>query len=195
MILSFSIKNLLKPNQIIEIKSEDYMYPGNFDYWPYIEKYPNFKEKIEHGSIVLSESYTVQNGLGGYKTNFYLKEFDKFMTQGTIHKVYFLEYLNQYQNAQNCISETKRKYNLLNNYPKVQDGWNIVSANNGVDFCDVRKVFVENGKVTLYKNGEDENFKVTTGGNIDKCKTTISYIATSPNGKKSWTIICEIYFL
>ncbi len=189
-------------NRIIIIKHEWATHPGEFAYYPYIEKFTDYKQKITPGGAnVITESSLIINGLGVIKTKKYFKETDNFFEdvypefKGSKENVYFLDYLNQYQNAQNCISETKRKYNLLTNYPKVQDGWNIVYANDGVDFCDIRKVFIENGKVTLYKNGEDKDMNVTSGGTIVNCKTTISYTVTWKDGTHPKTIITEIYFL
>ena len=120
---------------------------GGDSFMKSVDKFPEVKE--EDGGLGITNSYSISNGKGEirYKLFFSGECVSNYM--GTIQTIYFIDYISQYQNAQKCIDEIKKKHASLKNYPKVQDGWNIVYANDGEGVCDVRHVFVENGEITL----------------------------------------------
>ncbi len=138
----------------------------------------------------MSYSSIISKGLANitYDINSYNKSFTSISEE-----IYFIDYLTNYNNAQDCINEIKTAYTSLKKLPVVQNGWNIVKALDGVSFCDVRNVFVENGKVTIYKISDGTEMKVNTGGIIINNKTTVSYNFVFPNGE-SKTSVMELYF-
>lgn len=185
---------IVKDNRIIKEKCPDFFEPNEFDYAFDLKEYPPSGFKDDESYMIFTTSYPINNGKGEYKLGVYYKSSGKTLALETLSTIYFMDYIVQYQNAQDCINEIHKKYSLITKYPKVQDGWNIVQANNGTDFCDIRKVFVENAKITLYKDGADIDHSITTGGNIINGKTTLSYIATWKDGSHPTTIFSEIYF-
>jgi hypothetical protein len=170
--------------KINELSGET-MYHGD------IEKFP--LNKTENG-IVITQSYPIHQGIGKYDDAFYLKDSQKYLPSSR-SMVYFLDYVLQYQNAQDCISDLKRKYTLLKKHTTAQDGWNIANAHDGDGFCGVRKVFVENGRVTKYRTGNDVEIQITSGGKIINNKTTISYQSPHVEGIRTHLIVIDIYFL
>ena len=175
----------IKTHSSIE-NAEEYIYPiEDTDYKNY-----------EYSNLIF-ESFQIQNAKGKYIGGAYIKHWHRdkdTLWRFGAHSIYFFEYINKYNDAQKCIKETKKKYASLTKFPKAQDGWNIIYANDGVDFCDVRKVFVENGKITIYKGAGDIDHSVTSGGNIVNGRSTISFSVTWKDGTHPKTLIEEIYF-
>jgi hypothetical protein len=182
---------LVEGNKIILLKTLN-QFTGGDAFMGSVDKFPDIKNRSDGGAGI-TDSYPIVNGKGEVKYKIFFS--GNAITSGQIKKVYFIDYVLQYQNAQKCIAEIKKKYNALTKYPKIQDGWNIVYANDGVGFCEVRKVFVENGKVTKYKRSDGTDAPVTSGGSIFNSKTTISFIWTSPDGSNSKTLVVELYFM
>jgi hypothetical protein len=182
---------LVEGNKVILLKTSN-KFSGGDSYMLSVDKFPDVKNK-EDGGIGITESYYISNGKGEirYKLFFSGNPF----TKSELQKVYFIDYIVQFQNAQKCIEEIKKKYNTLKKYPKIQDGWNIVYANDGEGFCEVRKVLVENGKVTHYKRSDGTDAPITSGGNILDNKTTISFVRTLPDGSNTESFIVELYFM
>lgn len=55
------------------------------------------------------------------------------------------------ENALYMIDQINAYYKAANSYPQtVRNGWHNVYASNGYDFCEIRKVYVENNKITQY---------------------------------------------
>lgn len=55
------------------------------------------------------------------------------------------------EKAQNMMEQINTYYNAAESYPQtIKDGWHNVYATNRYDFCDIRKVYVENNKITKY---------------------------------------------
>lgn len=55
------------------------------------------------------------------------------------------------EKAQNMMEQINTYYNAVESYPQtIKDGWHNVYATNRYDFCDIRKVYVENNKITKY---------------------------------------------
>jgi len=80
-------------------------------------------------------------------------------------------------------------YNNAKSYPnKINDGWHSVYAMNNYDFCDQRKVFVENNKVTKYIIDDWSPRNVTYSIPIQNGKTSITLQETENE-------LINIYFL
>ncbi len=190
-----NIVAIVENNKIISYRKlrED----GTYEYVDYVEKFPI--KSMRQFRYYIIESSTIINGIGKIRGALYAQDDEQSqgetITEDGLHKVYLLEYIEMYQNAQNCIKEIKKQYASLTKYPKVQDGWHVVKANDGKDFCDTRNVYVQNGKITMYKTGKGKDYTLTSGGSIVNCKSTISYIATNEDGSDPITMIAEIYFL
>jgi hypothetical protein len=153
--------------------------------------------KSTNGSVreCITENHPISDGIEKIRTKFYTQKDEysegKMMSdESCSYTIYFMEEIVNNKVYQNCTSELKNKYASLTKFPKVQDGWSIVYANDGILLCGMRHVFVENGKITLYKNGHDENLPISSGGIINNCKSTISVPY-----KDLPIMIFDIYFL
>lgn len=55
------------------------------------------------------------------------------------------------EKAKSAIKQTKKIYSSIEKFPaNISNGWHSVTVTNNEDFCDERKVFVENNKITKY---------------------------------------------
>lgn len=89
------------------------------------------------------------------------------------------------------MDQVKSYYNSLNSYPDlVKNGWHKVIAMDNYDFCEERKVYVENNKVTKYVVDNWLNRKVSYPVLINNAKAMIQLV--QDNGT---TAIVDLYFL
>jgi hypothetical protein len=185
---------IVENNKIIGMRLKDPITDRYYDCLS-LDKFPNAKYN-RNGITIITKSDNISNGLGIIATNLFIS--GKIFPEnaiGVVRRVYFIDYIITYQNAQKCIEEIKKSYNALTSYPKIQNGWNKVYANNGEDFCEVKEVFVENGKVTKYKISEGNEAIITSEGSIIKNKSTITFIGSLKNGGKEETYTMELYFM
>lgn len=178
-------------NKIIYIKMDDN------DYWS-TEKFTDYKEMAVSSKIplmyIIKESYPIYKGVGEYQGGVYSPSNNQ--TQPfEFSKIYFIDYIYDYQNAIECTKELKAKYSKMTKFNKVQDGWNFVQVSDGEGICNERKVFVENGKITKYMLGSGTETTVTEGGVINNCKSTISIMFKAFASAKEKKLILEIYFI
>lgn len=178
-------------NKIIYIKMD-----GN-DYWS-TEKFTDYKEMASSSKVplmyIIKESYPIYKGIVEYQGAVYSPSNNQ--TQPfEFSKIYFIDYIYDYQNALDCTKELKAKYSKMTKFNKVQDGWNIVQASDGEGICNERKVFVENGKITKYMSGSGIESIVSEGGIISNCKSTISITLKAFASAKEKKLILEIYFI
>jgi hypothetical protein len=89
------------------------------------------------------------------------------------------------------MNQVKSYYNSLNLYPDlVKNGWHKVIAMDNYDFCEERKVYVENNKVTKYVVDNWLNRKVSYPVLINNAKAMIQLV------QDDGTItIVDLYFL
>jgi len=188
-------KVYVKDNKITIIADK-----GNIDYmesW-IPEDFNKFVSEINPGEkqSYISNSYSIQNGIGRITLDGYIKEQNgEGFTYTELGKkagikglksidrfFYFVNYITKYEQASICINERKEKYKSFKP-SKIRDGWQIVYATNNLDFCELRNILVEGGKVVTFKNKKGENMVVKEGGEIVNGKTTIIYNYISKNGE------------
>lgn len=79
-----------------------------------------------------------------------------------------------YQNTLGRIQQAKSLYSSLSNFPtSVKDGWHNVIATNGYDFCQERKVYVSNNKITKYVIDDWSNRVVDIANSIENGKSNL----------------------
>lgn len=90
------------------------------------------------------------------------------------------------------INQVKSYYNSLSQYPdKINDGWHKVISMNNYDFCEERKVYVENNKITKYVVDDWNSRPISYSLTISKAKTIMQLM--TDDGEKGDTL--ELYFL
>jgi hypothetical protein len=166
--------------------------PENFEngdstsyYFPK-EKIENLKnDLIQRGDItsqiVISESNLIFAGVAKIIKDLYVNQNGKITVVGRntpyqekIISLIFVDYMEKFNNAQQCIklnkikNQNQKKFNITN-------GWNIVCANNGRDFCETREVFVKNGKIIKYRSRNRGDINIESGGKILNGKSNITY--------------------
>lgn len=150
----------------------------------------------------IEQSYPIENGKGIYKWN--VVNGYKIKISGTLYQVYFNEFLNDYNLAQDMLNQLKTSYNLKKTYDYVKDGWHTAYVTNNVDLCALRNVYVKNGKVIKWIGKNGYEFNANSGGQIFKSKTTVSVIFPPQLDKplytntflvKSRTEIFDFYFI
>jgi hypothetical protein len=89
------------------------------------------------------------------------------------------------------MSTVKEFYNSQSTYPeRVKDGWHTVVAMNNTDFCEERKVFVENNLVTNYVI-DDWLFKdILSPAQIQDCRSSVLINDDGRNDE-----MLDLYFL
>jgi hypothetical protein len=102
--------------------------------------------------------------------------------------------MSKYVTAQQKRRLVWQRYEVKAHFEKIPDGWNQCYATDNEAFCDARKVFVQNGKIIMYQAGDGSIFSVTSGGDITKNKSNVTYLNHS-NGGPDKTIYLDIYFL
>lgn len=100
----------------------------------------------------------ILNGLSYYKNTF----------KGIINEV-----IKERENTISRINHIIDYYNSSRSVPTVVvDGWHNVYSTNKKDFCEVRKVYVRNNKITNYYVG-DEHRTIEFTRSIEACKTSL----------------------
>lgn len=100
----------------------------------------------------------ILNGLSYYKNSF----------KGIINEV-----IRERENTVNRINHIIDYYNSSRSVPTiVVDGWHNVYVTNKKDFCEVRKVYVRNNKITNYYVDNEQRIIEFTR-NIEACKTSL----------------------
>lgn len=76
--------------------------------------------------------------------------------------------------AQETIKRTKEIYKSIKNFPDaIADGWYNVTVTNNTNFCEERKVFIENQTIKRYIVDNWIEPQVTFSGKIEKAKAII----------------------
>jgi hypothetical protein len=89
------------------------------------------------------------------------------------------------------MKQIKEYYSSLTEFPEeIQNGWHKVIAMNNYDFCDERKVYVEDNKIIKYVIDDWDDRTVGFSSTITKGKAMIQLVQV--NGEKS---ILDLYFL
>ncbi|XWW46639.1 hypothetical protein JYG30_04030 [Fibrella sp. USSR17] len=88
--------------------------------------------------------------------------------------------------------QTANFYSSLSEYPaRIIDGWHNVVATNNSDFCDDRKVYVSNNKITKYVINNWQEKVVSISSDITRGK---SYIKLDDSGGTAGSYL-DIYFI
>lgn len=96
------------------------------------------------------------------------------------------------EKAIELMKQVKSYYSSLNDYPdKLNDGWHKVISTNNYDFCDERRVYVEDNKVTRYFIEDFEERYISYPSIITKGKTLVQLLQN--NGSNGDMV--ELYFL
>jgi len=90
------------------------------------------------------------------------------------------------------MNQVKSYYNSLNTYPdNISNGWHKVISTNNYDFCEERKVYVENNKVTKYVINDWIYRNLSFSTEINKAKSMVQ--TQLDNGSKGDMV--DLYFL
>jgi hypothetical protein len=184
---SENVHVILKNNKIISIRDTNDQ-NGGYMYWTEQKDFSYYKEDQIY--FCISESNEVRNGIAEVRTHVCGNNNGSwYLSSGNIHKFYFFQYLEAFRSAQLCLSELKSKYANLTVYPKATEGWNIVNVTDGNLFCDVRSVFVSNGKITLWKRADGVEVPILSGGVISNGKSTVTI-----TGSNNQVLTNDVYF-
>ena len=89
------------------------------------------------------------------------------------------------------MQQTKSFYNSLTSYPsRISDGWHNIVAMDNYEFCDERKVYVSDNKITKYVIDNYDDRTVTLAGYISNGKTLIKIVGTDDT-----PVLLDIYFI
>lgn len=96
------------------------------------------------------------------------------------------------EKAIGMMNQVKSYYSSLSNFPvNISDGWHKVISMNNYDFCEERKVYVSNNKVTKYVIEDWMEKKISYPATINNAKTIIQLI----NEDGTSGDMVELYFL
>ncbi len=96
------------------------------------------------------------------------------------------------EKAQASIAQIKSYYASVTAFPSnISNGWHMVFTTNNYDFCDERKVFVENGKITKYFIEDWIEKKISFSTMINDAKAMIQLF--NSDGIKGDML--DVYFL
>jgi len=99
-------------------------------------------------------------------------------------------YENLKEVSMSRLRQVQSFYNSANSYPSIiKNGWHIVCATNNYNFCEQRKVFVENNKVTKYVIDDWKIEAVVNSSSVQKCKALIRLYDSDDHDD------LEVYFL
>ena len=169
-----------------------------YDYTVDVNEYPEYKDEviidvirqpvnITNGKVKYSPETTGKPTGGESTRKFYQND-------GLVYELYFLDYIAPYQQAQKKFLEIRKEYQAKTKYPSIQDGCQLCYSTDGEAFCDVRKVYVQSGKITQYKTGQGVDCPISSGGTIVNARSNISYYAKDSSGNDRM-LVMEIYFL
>jgi hypothetical protein len=162
---------IIQDNRIIATAIKNASHPYVWDH--YKEFFPSIEYKDL--DVFISDNYPIEKGKTKYSwkfTNGY--KIGPTWADATTEEVYFNEYLTEYNTAQNLLSEIKKKYKTKKIFEKISDGWHTCYLTNNIDFCDIRNVYVENGKIIKWIGSISNEIIVDLGGVITNCKTSFS---------------------
>lgn len=134
-----------------------------------------------------------QNGQGPY-----LPRYSK-MDYGVLMQALQMRQAQYEQNEQmkkekavGLMNQVKAYYNSLSSYPgEISNGWHKVISMNNYDFCEERKVYVSNNKVTKYAIEDWLEKSVSYPTIINNAKTMVQLV----NEDGSTGDMVELYFL
>jgi hypothetical protein len=96
------------------------------------------------------------------------------------------------EKAIGLMNQVKSYYNSLNTYPtKINNGWHKVISMNNYDFCEERKVYVTDNKVTKYVIDDWLSKSISYSPNINKAKSMVQL----KNDDGTNGDMVELYFL
>jgi hypothetical protein len=96
------------------------------------------------------------------------------------------------EKAVSLMNQVKSYYNSLNSYPpRIKNGWHKAISMNNYDFCEERKVYVENNKVTKYVIDDWYNKKISYPASINNARAMLQLV--NDDGSKGDMV--ELYFL
>lgn len=99
---------------------------------------------------------------------------------------------NKNEKVISTMRQIKDYYNSLESYPvEINNGWHNVIAMNNYDFCEERKVYVENNKVTKFVVDNWIYKKISYAVNVSKAKAIVQLI----NEDRTQGDLLELYFL
>lgn len=130
-----------------------------------IKEYAEISKKINN--LHLDYSVTAN-------ANYVISQFDYFINE-------FTRIIKEIQDERNATIDRMNQivtfYNSITSYPKiVKDGWHIVQSLNNKDFCEERKVYVQNNVVTKYIVDDWESRNIQYSTSITNGKTTIKLV-------------------
>jgi len=143
-------------------------------------------------------SYTVQSQISRYDNGADFNPIDTYvpLPVDDINRAYQirrqqLKEQEEYElrNTEKKIRNIYRMYQNFNSYPnRISDGWHIVVVTNGSDFCEERKVYVQNNRVISYIIDNWINRDIEMTSNIENGKSILRL-------KESDNDYLELYFM
>ena len=98
----------------------------------------------------------------------------------------------QKEKIKNLINQVKSYYSSVSAFPeKINDGWHKVISTNNYDFCEERKVYISNNKVTKYIIDDWIEKKVSYSSVVYKAKSMLQLI--EDNGSNGDMV--DLYFI
>jgi hypothetical protein len=154
--------------------------------------YPTNKNPKIH--VIIPSAY-IDSGKSKFIRTLYLDQSDEGYPMPLHDELYFLDYITTYKKTQIQVKKLREQYLLIKTHPIIQDGWHLVFAYDGEGFFEQRSVFVQSGKVVVFKRGDGNNQNIENGTSISNSKTTISYLFDNPLSKAKENIFLEIFFM
>lgn len=202
----FENKFVYVENNIVVATCDSFAQDGSY-YWLSEKAQPNFKsfmrndggqiyswileaEEINKGIGIIFEETYHRSSSGSYYTN---EQLAGRPSKPIRLYIYMIDYLTYWNDAQECILETKKRYNDKNSFNTFSDGWQKGYANDGNIFCDIREVYIKENKIILYKDGQGINRNILSGGEITNNQTKITYLGEYNGEKKNMEL--TVYFL
>lgn len=95
---------------------------------------------------------------------------------------------NERKSTINRMNQIISFYNSFSSYPtKIKDGWHMVHSMNNKDFCEERKVYVQNNKVTKYVIDDWDKMDIQYSNSISSGKTRVKLVGNDD--------FLDLYFL
>jgi len=188
---------VVKNNCVIMIRDVN-PFSKKYDYTLDVNDYPDYKDQVIVN--VVRQPVNITFGKATYSPETTGKPTGeestrKFYQNDFVYELYFLDYIAYYQQAQKKISEIRREYQSKTKFQNIPDGWIICYATDGEGFCDIRKVYVQAGKITTYRTGQGIDCSISSGGVIINGRSNISYYPKDNNGNIGPMNVFELYFL
>jgi hypothetical protein len=145
--------------------------------------------KIKDFEALGINNYT--NNISKGMVNFSTEYLEKGKVTKSNFTIYFNDYIRDYNNCKYYLENLNKSRKIKNLNKKVSDGWQNAIMTNGVDFYEVRKVFVQNDKMIKWMGGNGDELVIDGGGEIYNSHTTVKKI--KPGFKKSFYENTPIY--